>query len=303
MEVLNLAESKPFLTIDQQVRLLESRGLQIGDAEKAKNTLSYLNYYRLSGYTLTLRKDDVFYDNISLDDVLQIYNFDAELRTALLHILEYIEVFFRTHVGYYHAKKYGPLGYLDKNSFKNADYYLEFIEDFNSQIKRNEQNEVFIKHHNENYDGKFPIWVAVEVLSFGRLSRIFKNLDIETKTEIANIYYNPIRYEYLENWLQGFAILRNICAHRGRLYNRYFTFTPKLSRVDNILFDSNGLNQNNMRKKVFTYIFITNKLIKDQLVWSNFINRLETIINKYPFVKLSNLGFPPNWRDLLLRNK
>ncbi|WP_408605246.1 Abi family protein [Anaerovorax odorimutans] len=52
------------------------------------------NYYRLSGYTLTLRKDDkLFYENITLDDVMQIYYFDSELRSLLLRVLEYIEIF------------------------------------------------------------------------------------------------------------------------------------------------------------------------------------------------------------------
>lgn len=48
---------KPYLTIDEQIKLLSSdRGLIIDDINKAKEALLNLNYYRLSGYSLTLRK-------------------------------------------------------------------------------------------------------------------------------------------------------------------------------------------------------------------------------------------------------
>ncbi|MGL5149538.1 MAG: Abi family protein [Clostridium sp.] len=89
----------------------------INDYKYASKVLSHINYYRLSGYTLTLRKNNIFYNNVKLEQVMEIYNFDDELRVLLLYILEYIEVEFRTHFGYYHSKEYGPLGYLDRESF------------------------------------------------------------------------------------------------------------------------------------------------------------------------------------------
>ena len=64
---------KPFKTIEDQIAILEDRGLIIEDEEYAKKSLANLNYYRLSAYTLTLRKDDHFYDNVHFSDVMQIY--------------------------------------------------------------------------------------------------------------------------------------------------------------------------------------------------------------------------------------
>ena len=67
-----------------------------------------------------------------------------------------------------------------------------------------------------------------------------------------------------------------------------------------------GLGQRSHFKKfgirnnrIFVYIFILKKLIKDREVWMNFLIILQKIIKKYQFVKLSNLGFPSNWEDLL----
>ena len=93
-------ELKPFKTIDEQIELLENRNLIIPDKKMARELLSRLNYYRLSGYTLTLRRDDHFHNGVTFENIMQIYNFDSELRTAVLYLLEYVEVSFRTFIGY-----------------------------------------------------------------------------------------------------------------------------------------------------------------------------------------------------------
>ena len=49
---------KDFKTIDEQIEILRSRGLTIEDETEAKDFLFRNNYYRISGYSLTLRKND-----------------------------------------------------------------------------------------------------------------------------------------------------------------------------------------------------------------------------------------------------
>ena len=47
-------------------------------------------------------------------------------------------------------------------------------------------NDVFIKHNFDNHDGEVPVlWATVEVLSFGMLSKIIKNL----KTGTGSSYF------------------------------------------------------------------------------------------------------------------
>lgn len=293
-------QSKPFKSIYEQIEILKERGLIISDEAYAYTVLSHVNYYRLSGYTLTLRKNNKFYNNITLEKVMQIYNFDAELRVALLYLLEYIEVSFRTHFGYFHSEKYGPLGYLQDQNFVNKNHYEKFNSNILQLIKENEKNELFVKHHNEKYEGQFPCWVIVELMSFGSLSRGFKNLHDDIKEMICKEHYFPIPYDYIENWLQGFVILRNICAHRGRLYNRYISFSPKLSKKDKKLFKDNNLDLNKHTKQVFAYLHIAFKLISDDEIKNNFISRFKTLIEKYPFVKLYHYGFPEEWERILI---
>ena len=292
--------TKPFKTIEQQINILTERGLKIDDRTEAVHLMSCYNYYRLSGYTLTLRSDNQFSDGVSISDVMQIYNFNAGLRALLLYALEYIEVSIRTHIGYYHAQQYGPLGYLQSDSFADYERFFKFKQDFDAAIKEQSDREVFVKHHISNYSGEFPIWVAVELLSFGALSRLFKNLKREeVQDKICSEHYGLIKADYIENWLQGLTILRNICAHRGRIYYRNIHFSVKLSTKDKWFFATNGLDVQKISKQLFGYLFVMKKLTDDTNVWSYFMDNFISLTKKYPFVDLKYYGFPENWFVLL----
>lgn len=52
-------QSKEFKTVDEQLEILRSRGLKIVNDEKAKEFLLNNNYYSISGYSLTLRKNEI----------------------------------------------------------------------------------------------------------------------------------------------------------------------------------------------------------------------------------------------------
>ena len=52
---------KEFKTINEQIELLKPRRLSIPDETMAGSFLLRNNYYRVSGYSLTLRNHDVFY--------------------------------------------------------------------------------------------------------------------------------------------------------------------------------------------------------------------------------------------------
>lgn len=290
---------KPFKTIEEQIDILQGRGLIIDDKELAKKCLTNLNYYRLSAYTLTLRRDDHFYENVHFSDVMQIYNFDMELRAALMYLLESIEVSMRTYIGYYHGKAFGALGYYDSNSFDNADWFHKFENDYKSAIDEYGKKEVFVKHHKDTYDGQFPIWVLVELLTLGSLSRLFKNLTPDIRNEICKANYGKIKADYIGNWLQGCTILRNICAHRGRLFNRQIPFSLRLNKKDKAILSDNNISLNKATKQLFAYLIVMKKMIPDEDVWNTFTSRLLTLEQKYPFVRLDYYGFTENWKDVL----
>lgn len=102
---------KPYLSADQQVALLRSRGMEITDEDKAKACLSRIGYYRLSAYWYPNRKSEVytnsngdqktrvlddFRDGTHFSDALDFYVFDKKLRLLVLDALERVEIGIRT---------------------------------------------------------------------------------------------------------------------------------------------------------------------------------------------------------------
>ena len=63
-------QTKPFKSYDEQIALLRERGLIITDDVYARDVLKRMNYYRFSAYSLTLRENDRFFPEVTLQDML-----------------------------------------------------------------------------------------------------------------------------------------------------------------------------------------------------------------------------------------
>lgn len=282
---------KPPLTIEEQIALLKERGLMIDDEDYAKKFLTHVSYYRLSGYTLSLRKNDIFNKGATFQLVCRLYEFDQKLRYMLLSVIETIEISFRTQIANHLGLKYGPLGYLESSYFKDSSYHQQLMGEFEKQVEKNKEKELFVRHHIEKYNRQFPIWVAIEIFSFGMLSRLFKIMKREDQKAISCKYYNSSPY-YIESWLHALVNLRNICAHYGRIYNRTFTITPKLDKEGKEL----GIKNN----KLFAFIFIIKRLQTTRSKWTTFLTNLEALVKEYrKDIELSLLGFPEKWYEIL----
>lgn len=200
---------KEFKTFEQQIGILEDRGIIINDKNYSLKILSRINYYRLSGYLLPFQKIDPntnkriekidkagnkYYqliDNLHFETIVKIYNFDSELREFLLSLLEEVEVFLRTQIAYFHGKKCGPLGYLNHEEFFYRERGMEsnkkLWKEIKEQIKhRNRKsNNQIVQHHKEKYGNEMPIWVIVEFLSFGDLNNFLGNWKIDLLDNFA----------------------------------------------------------------------------------------------------------------------
>ncbi len=289
---LNKGPTKPFLTIDEQVDLLISRGLVVNDRENAKNILNRTNYYRFSAYSLTLRSEDKFEEGISFDDIYELYCFDDALRRIVLRYSQYVEVAIRSYIAYEHSRLYGPLGYMDNKNFENVMFHLDFIAKLTDEIEKSD--DVFVYHHKVDYNNVFPLWVAIECATFGNLSKMYKNLLPDDRMYIARHYFGVGR-EYIENWLQAIVFARNIAAHGGRFYNRILRAVPlKLDKKHKLIID---------RYSTFAYIFAIHKMQPTEALASDMRQDLSSIFEQYPFVRKDFLGFPDNWLEVLNNSK
>lgn len=275
-------------TFKEQVQILKSRNLIIDDEEKAIRILQRVNYYRLSAYMLSYKTNDELYEGASIDDVYSLYTFDKKLRNLILPLLEDVEISFRTHISYLLAHKYGALGYTDDRNFRNKDYHKSMLEILKQEIDRSD--EIFVGHHKHKYKGEFPIWVIIEVATFGDLSKMYSNLLDEDKEEIAQKYYHT-KSVFVRSWLHTLSNLRNKCAHYGRLYNKKLTTNPKLYKAD--------MKKGIKNDRIFAGIYIMGRLSNDKDEWEHFVTKLAALIEQYDAVDLKYLGFPEDWEDLL----
>jgi abortive infection bacteriophage resistance protein len=225
---------KPFLPVPDQINLLKQRGLLFSDEALAAQTLSTNCYYRMSGYFYTflvpdLRKEHQFLPGIDFQDIFALYRYDASLRGILLRQLAQIEITFKTVFCLEICNHWGPHWYLDSKHFgkrfgQSSSPEYEF-EGFINEVKR--LDEEFIRHYRETYDNPPhpPFWMLIEVLSFGKISKLFAHLRKEEISIVAKPF--GIKPRDLISWIQGFANLRNHCAHHSRIWNKTFASTFK----------------------------------------------------------------------------
>lgn len=222
-------------TNNELIKLLQSRGMTISDPVFASNVLSSINYYRLSGYWLYYESSrDVFKPGTTFEKVMELYNFDKELRALVFEGISRFEVSLRTRWSNETGMKYGPQAFYYKKYCKDDKERLDNIKTTQKEVKRSK--EAFIRHNVNKYTGQLPAaWISCEVMSFGNLSCWYTNLKEEpsknpsspgnAKDAIAAFY--GVDSHLLESWIHSLSVLRNQCAHQARVVNKKLPIPPK----------------------------------------------------------------------------
>ena len=282
--------SKTHLTYEQQIELLESRGLIFSDKSYAKTKLEHISYYRLSAYYLPFQSEkDKFIEGTSFEDVLDLYYFDKELRKIIFNAIETMEVNIRANVVYNLSDKTDAFGYMDKCNL-NIGYeeYLNLIQGIQRETKRSK--ELFVKHFKQKYKSDvLPIWMVIELISFGTLSRFFSALKPEHETMTKKLNVPP---EVFKNWLHTINHIRNICAHHSRLWNKKFVIKAKLPRK---VEQFKGIEND----KVFVVILILSYFFKSMKTSEGFVAKVDTLVKGNPNINIQDMGFPDNWKERL----
>ena len=276
---------KKHTTYEEQIKKLKSRGCLIYDEALCESILENVGYYRLSAYFLPFKKDDGQYvDGLSIEKVYNIYEFDRRLRSLLFSAIEDIEISLRARLSYFHSGKYGPLGYLDKTSFNAKHNADKFKSNITREIENN-KNVPFVKHHIEHYEGQFPLWVIIELFSFGMLSYFYNDFTTADKKSFAGKDYGD-----MVSWLRCCTDLRNICAHYGRLYYRSFSAMPTGFDISEPV-----------KRRLWGAILSVKALYPSTEKWnSEFISSIAKLFEEYQDdINLYHLAFPKDWLSQL----
>lgn len=276
-------DPKVWKSFDEQLELLKRRGLIVNDENNAKKYLKNIGYYRLSGYFYSFRQKhpsqpknrlDNFIAGSKFDDVKKLYIFDKKLRHLALDALERIEVALRTNICYT-LGEYGSVAYKNSQYFDDKFNHAEWLGNHQKLLDR-EKHSSFIKHHREYYDD-IPIWVVSEIWDFGTMSKLYKGMHKDDKDRIAKLYHLKSG-THLQTHLHAFNLIRNICAHYGRLWNRNMVFSANLKGLEP---EFRQLNSKNM----FVYFCLMKRMLDVICPNSTWGERFLAVLNEFPKVQ------------------
>ena len=292
--------SKPALVLTDQVQtLLIARGLDVADTSLAAHCLSNINYYRLSAYLRYLQVDGdsnhTYQAGTNFDQAMNLYRFDRKIRLLFFDEIERIEIAVRTQIMYQFSIRFGANWYENATLFKSPNFQSDFTGILNKEFSKT--TEVFIRHYFTNYDNSIPppSWMALEIISLGQVSRLYKNLrSNDAKKAVADNF--GVQEPILESWLESLSYVRNICAHHARLWNKKIPKSPTLPVSRNVkgLWVS-ILPHPSKNNRIFLSFVIMRYLLQFIHPNTHFPRKLKDLLMEYPDVNNKSLGFPLNW--------
>jgi abortive infection bacteriophage resistance protein len=298
--------NKKPLSIEQQISKLKQRGLVINDETIATNYLSNISYYRLRAYTLPFQDNDnpvndhqFLRNDITFEDIIDLYCFDRRLRVLIFNALEKIEIALRTGLVYEYSIETGDSHWFtDKTLYFNPDRFDFIIEKITDDVMRSDED--FLKDYRTKYSSPElpPAWMTLETLSFGNISKLIASLDCKSAPfkRISKAFglTNPF---ILQNWMYSFSVLRNYCAHHSRIWNRRFHVEMKLPYNTIFPFIDKKTLASIHTNKLFAILSSIQYIIKIISPASDFKNTLvKTISEGGNLLNIKDMGFPHHWQ-------
>lgn len=320
--------TKPAINPDEQLKLLKKRGLTILDEPRALYFLEAVSFFRLTPYMRPFQIgncDHQFKVGATFSQLTRLYNFDRRLRLLIIDAIERIEVAVRARISNELCNKYGAHWYLEKAHFKKIyqhDRLLQTIrekqqsalddysrecrridalktsdEQYKAWLKGKRQQESYACHYVSTYHQPelLPGWAMLEEISLGELSHLYKGLARDKdKKSIANGFalYPPL----LESWLHTLTVIRNICAHHARLWNRELGIRPVYPTQKDFSWPS-YLNREHPHTRVATVFSILHHMMQQISPDTGWHNRLFLLFDDFHDIPLSSTGLPNDWKN------
>lgn len=321
--------NKPFLSVHNQVLLLQARGMDVGLVADAETLLTQFGYYRLSGYWHPMRKwkfmpgatggivtvyEDDFQQGSTLTQAIKLAKFDEDLRALFLRAVERIEIGLRVRVALLLGQR-GAMAHRDpKNLYPKFSStpdpttgvppYTTWLDRVNEHETRSKEQ--FAVHMRSKYGLPFPLWVSIEVWDFGMMSRLVSGMTI-SDLDALGTQLGVSRKLVIPSWLRAINHIRNICAHYSRLWNRSPADQPMPPRLgEDPMLDHLATNSF-AQTKLYAVAAVMQYLLRTidpafATEWSNLLKtHFLTFPTKPPFAA-GQSGFPAGWDTLLLWN-
>lgn len=264
-----MSYDRPVTTVSEQLDILIRKGLIVPKRQDGIKLIREVGYFRLKGYCLAYLDADFnqFQANVTIDVIREAYRFDGELKSLLLLTCQHLEIHLKAVMGRILSSIYAPV--LPANAFFRKSAADGWREAMALAYQRARPREVYVEYYLKRYQ-QVPIWVDLELSTFGNASRLFASLKLSAQKKIASEY--GIRPKYLRNWFHELTNIRNICAHHSRVFGRHLPIQFKLStnRQPDLPDDS-----------FETLIYVFSRLLSHR-EFADFLSGLKDLVRKYP---------------------
>ena len=315
-----MTQNKPWKSFEEQLAILRGRGMLVDNEPAALDYLDRIGYYRLSGYWYSFRefgitqdsngklqhhRKDEFLDGSHFEDAVKLYVFDKKLRLLALDALERIELAVRVDIAHLlgerdvHAHENANLFHghfsrqlIKKGSNAGKTQHQLWLDRYSHMVFR-ARREPFVDHYNRKY-GRLPIWVAIEILDFGLMSKLYAGMKVNDQLGIAK-KYGAVNGKVFAGWLRSLNFIRNVSAHHSRLWN-----INVLERAALLQDDAYWQQLNNARS--FYYFCLMQKLLSVICPNSSWGSRFSDLLNEFPEVEckavsLKDFGLLDQWSE------
>ncbi|WP_058269819.1 Abi family protein [Olsenella massiliensis] len=241
--------NKVFLSIDEQIALLRSRGVACD--ERAADILTREGYYAIiNGYKGPFLNEgaqvekDHFAPGTTLEDLYALCRFDRELRGLTFKQIMHVETLLRSVISLSFCECHRrPNAYLDRNSYTSERHYLRGAGEYQKDLDwlmntlsryahaQAGQDNVRVTWYQTHYDA-IPLWVIFSDLTFGNLRYFYALMRKAEQQAVCErimqssgrgakerLHLTP-RGVYAD--LMCLVDVRNACAHEERLYSTRF---------------------------------------------------------------------------------
>lgn len=220
---------KQYKTYRQLLTILRDRGMTIEKGYQGSRVMRILekeNYYNvINGYKqlfldpTSTPSNERYKVGTTFDEIYALYEFDRDVRHIYLKYLLKVENSFKTVLAHEFSNLYGHDNYLKIQNFDNSDMasVIKLIGDIQQEIARQmSKNHQVVSHYMSEY-GYIPLWVLVNVLTFGKITTFYLRMKPTDKMTVAKKF--GISSNELHKYMSICGLARNKCAHDERFFD------------------------------------------------------------------------------------
>lgn len=283
---LEIVNKSPLINVDEQINYLQNKGVKfnIFSTDDAKKYLgNNINLFRLKIYqsyfpTHPDGQNKGKFIDLEFAFLKDLSVIDMRLRYVFLHMSLDIEYYAK-------LKLIKALQDFGDNGYDMVSRYISYLEHVSdnktlSEISRNRESNYFKKICSEYYENNYPVWIFVEMISFGTFIGFYKYCyECIGDKELRKDVYSLINVKNL----------RNACAHNNCiLYDLRDKGDMNINHdISNIL-GRNGISKttrqsklsNDRMKQIVTLLYCHYSMVTSEGVRKNQILMLYKAIDR-----------------------